>query len=147
MLLRGILVGVDELLYPALGRFPDGSLKTIPAVAYLTLNTTAGLRQGYYDDLRVVDSRGKWFRVRSARKLRSEGRIGYNVFNQRIRVELDLEDEHQNADVEEIRTLILNEFRSWPGWRSRGDFHSLRQSIVSATTIPELLGRLAAAVT
>ena len=40
---RGRAVGADDLNYPALGKFPDGSLKVIPTSAYLTLNTAVGL--------------------------------------------------------------------------------------------------------
>ena len=142
-------MGADDLKYPALGKFPDGSLKVIPTSAYLTLNTAVGLREGYFTDLEIVDSRGKWIIVRAARKLHGEGRFGgYNLFlNQRIRVELDLHDEDRNSDVEQIRALILGDFESWLGWRSREDYTSLREAIISAPTITDLLGRLAAAVT
>jgi hypothetical protein len=127
----------------------QGVLIVVPTAEHLTLNTASGLRGGYYRDLRLVDSRGKWFRVRSARKLHGVGPVwGYNLFlNQRIRVALELDDEHRQADVAEVRHIVLKEFSAWHGWKSRGDFQSLRRRVQAARTLPDILAILAEAVT
>ena len=136
---------VDTLDFPALGQSSRGVLDVLPTAAHLTLNTAIGLKDGFYKDFRIVDSNGRWFRVRSARKVSGVGRFwGYDIFlNQRIRVQLDLEDERKQATVEEVRAMILNEFTSWNGWESREDFPNLRRDVESATTIRELLTCLA----
>ena len=136
---------VDDLQFPVLGTFPNGSLEIAASPMNLTLNTSIGLRDGYYDGLRLVDARGKWFRVRGARKLHGVGRFGgYNLFlNQRIRVALDLEDEHRYAEVEEIRSIVLADFSAWDGWKSRGDFDVLVRRVQGARTVPEILNALA----
>ena len=140
---------VDELDFPALGTLSSGTLIVLPTAAHLTLNTAVGLREGFYVGFRVVDSNGRWFRVRSATKIGGVGRFwGYNLFlNQRIRVLLDLEEEHKQASTNEVREMVLDEFDTWPGWESRGDYFDLRRDIESAKTIRELLARLSTAVT
>jgi hypothetical protein len=140
-------VGVDDLAFPVLGRTQRGNVFVWPSAATLTLNTAVGLRNGFYTDLELVDSGGRCFRVASARKLEGVGRFaGYNVFlNQRIRTELQLEDKHRQATVDEVRDMILEYFRRSDGWTSREDFLSVRNEVQSSTTIGELLSRLATA--
>ncbi len=129
-----------------LKKFPNGSFQIASSAAALTRNTAVGLKQGFYDGLRIVDSRGKWFGVRSARKLHGIGRFGgFNIFlNQRIRVALDLEDENRTASVEEVRGIVLADFQAWDGWRSRGDFDLLVRRVQESKTVPELFGVLVA---
>ena len=136
---------VDELQFPVLGTFPNGSLEIAASPVNLTLNTSIGLRDGYYDGLRIVDSRSRWFRVRGARKLHGVGRFGgYNLFlNQRIRVSLDLEDENREADLEDVRRIVLADFNTWRGWSSRGDFDVLVRRVKAADTVPGLIRVLA----
>lgn len=138
-------VTVDDLTYPILGVFPSGGLKIAATSVYLTTYTARGLKRGHFNDLRLVDSRSKWFRVRSARKLHGVGRFGgYNVFfNQWIRIELDIEDEHREARLDEVRNIVLKDFDTWHGWRSRGDVDVLLRRVQAARTTPELLGILA----
>lgn len=135
----------DDLTYPILGVFPNGALKIAVTPAYLTTYTARGLRRGYFNELRIVDSRSKWFRVRSARKLHGLGRFGgYDIFlNQWIRVGLDIEDTHREASLDEVKEIVLKDFDSWDGWRSRGDFDVLRRRVTGAHTIPGLLEILA----
>jgi hypothetical protein len=124
-------------------------LDVLPTAAHLTLNTSVGLRDGFYDGFRIVDSDGRRFRVRSATKIARVGGswLSSLFMNQRIRVHLDIEDEHTHASVDEVRGMVLNEFDTWKGWESRGDYFELRRDIESARTTRELLERLAAAVT
>src|SRR5262245_21913957 len=141
----GVPVVVDDLLFPALGRLANGTLDVLPTANHLTLNTANGLRRGFYTGYEIVDSRGRWFRIRSARKLHGVGPFGgYSLFlGQKIRVELDIEDEKRDATLEEVRGLILAEFVAGSSWESRGDFESLRSRLNSAETIAELLRRIA----
>ena len=137
---------VDDLVFPVIAIFPNGDFQFAPSAAHLTRNTAVGLKEGYYDGLRIVDSRGKWFKVRTARKLHGIGRFGgYNLFlNQRIRVSLDLEDEHRDASVEDVKGIVLSNFNDWQGWRSRGDLDVLVRRVQEANSLPQLFGVLAA---
>ena len=138
-------MGVDDLQFPVLGTFPNGSLEIASSPSALTLNTSTGLKKGYYDGLRLVDSRARWFRVRGARKLHGVGPFGgYTIFlNQRIRVALDLEDEERVADLDELRGIVLADFDAWHGWRSRGDFDLLLSRVQGATSVVGLISVLA----
>ena len=135
----------DELRYPALSFLANGALTVVASSEQLTRNTRRGLKKGYYNGLRLVDMSGRWFGIRSARKL--HGLSGYSLLlNQWIRVDLDVEDIHQQANVEEVRQMVLKDFEAWDGWESRGDFDELVRGVREARTIPELLGTLAAMV-
>ena len=138
-------MGADDLAYPVLGVFPGGGLKIAATPVYLTTYTARGLRRGHFNDLRLVDSSPKWFRVRSARKVRGVGRWGgYNIFfNQWIRVALDIEDEHREAKLEEVKGIVVADFDAWDGWRARGDFDVLLRRVNAARTVPQLLEILA----
>ena len=138
----------DDLTYPVLGVPSGGGLHIAATPVYLTTNTARGLKHGYYDNMRIVDSRSRWFRVRSARKAHGVGRFGgYNIFfNQLIRVALEIEDEQREANVDEVRAIVLKDFETWDGWQSRGDFDVLSRRVTTAQTVPELLGILAAMV-
>jgi len=141
-------VVVDDVLFPALGRLANGVLDVLPTANHLTLNTANGLRNGFYTGYELVDSRGRWFRVVSARKVHGVGPFGgYNpLLGQKIRVELEIEDEGREATLEEVKRLILDEFASGSSWRSRGDFDSLQARLSASTSIAELLRQIAGAV-
>jgi len=131
--------------FPVLGIFPNGSLEIAASPANLTLNTSVGLRDGYYKGLRIVDSRGRWSKVRGARKVHGIGRFGgYNLFlNQRIRVSLDIEDENLEAETEDVKRMVLADFSAWHGWSSRGDFDLLVSRVKAAKTVSALIQVLA----
>ena len=141
-------MGSDDLTYPVLGVFRSGALTIAATSVYLTTYTKRGLKRGHFNGLCLVDSRSKWFRVRSAHKLHGVGRFGgYNVFlNQWIRVELEIEDEHREATIDEVKALVLRDFESWDGWKSRGDFDVLLRRVTDAHSVPELLNVLATMV-
>ena len=141
-------MGADDLAYPVLGVFPSGALKIAATPAYLTTYTTRGLKRGHFNELRLVDSRSKWYRVRSAYKVHGVGRFwGYNLFfNQWIRVGLDLEDERREANLDEVKAIVLKDLDSWDGWKTRGDFDVLVRRVEGARTIPDLLMILATMV-
>ena len=62
----------------------------MPTVDALTTCTKVALKNGYFDDLLIVDANGVGYQVKGARKLHGVGPFfGYNIFlNQRIKVEL-----------------------------------------------------------
>jgi len=138
-------VGVDDLHFPALGRLSNGMLDVLPTADHLTLNTANGLRGGFYTGYELVDSGGRWFRVLSARKVGGVGPFGgFNLLlGQKIRVELEVEDEQRQATIEEVQKLVLSEFATESSWQSRDDFDALEDRIKSSRTVSELLQHLA----
>ena len=108
----------------------------------LVTTTTAGVSNGMFNNLLLVDSNGLSRRVKSARKLHGVGLFwGYNIFfNQRIRVELAFDGEPFQTSLEDVRKRILASFRQWHGWQTRGDFAELRIAVEKASTIAEIIG-------
>ena len=107
----------------------------------LTTTTKAGLKNGLFDNLLMVDSQGMGIRVKNAKKLYGVGPFwGYNIFlNQRIKVELVFEGEPFHISVDEVRKYVLMSFERWHGWVTRGDFKELVSSIHKAQSIREII--------
>ncbi|MFA5262758.1 MAG: hypothetical protein WC378_02965 [Opitutaceae bacterium] len=114
---------------------------TVRTLDALTSTTAAALRGGLFTKLRVIDSIGVEYVVSSAKKLKGIGPFfGYNLFlNQRIRVALDLEPTGKVFSSDEVRALVLKDFRGWHGWESRDDFDQLKQGVASAASVGEIL--------
>lgn len=76
----------------------------------LTLCTAKALKDGWYKDLLIIDSRGRAYRVANVKKLHGVGLFGgYNLFfNRRLRVGLDLIQEPRPYTLNEIKEMIVN---------------------------------------
>jgi hypothetical protein len=111
----------------------------------LVTTTTAGIKNGMFDNMLVVDASGKAIRVKSARKLHGVGLFwGFNpMVGQRIKVELIFDGEPFAMTVEDVRNLVLGLFKKCNGWQTRGDFAELKASVEKAQTIAELIRLLA----
>jgi len=116
-------------------------MSTVRSRDALTTTTAAALRGGLFDNLKIVDSSGAEHLVRSARKLHGVGRFwGYNLFlNQRIRVALDVLPTARTYTVDELRKLVMGDFKTWHGWSSRADFKQLESSVLRASSSAEIL--------
>lgn len=119
----------------------NNTMFTCRSIEDLTTTTSAALRGGLFDGLRVVDSNGVEAVVRSAQKLGGVGLFwGFNVFlNQRIRVALQLEATGKALTVDEVRRIVLRDFRAWHGWESREDFDELKRAVQNASSVAEIL--------
>jgi|GEM_PF-1875278 len=107
----------------------------------LVTTTTAGVGNGMFDNMLIVDSNGKAIRVKSARKLHGVGPFfGYNIFlNQRIKVELTFDSEPFQMLTDDVRKRVLNSFQKRHGWQTRGDFDELKSSVENASTVAEII--------
>ena len=107
----------------------------------LTSTTSAALRGGLFKDLRIIDSQGKEVIVSSATKLHGIGSFfGFNIFlNQRIRVNLDAKLTGKTLTTEDVRQLILRDFREWGGWESRGDLEQVKEAVENASSVKKIL--------
>jgi len=67
----------------------------------LTLTTKAGLKNKLYENLTIIDSSGKQYKVKAARKLHGVGPVwGYNIFlNQKIKIELEFLQNVETASL------------------------------------------------
>jgi hypothetical protein len=107
----------------------------------LTTCSKLALRKGgYYEKMIIVDSEGTALNINGAKKLHGVGFLwGYNIFlNQRIRVQLQVKDSFQ-MQLDEVKQRILESFRKWHGWKTRGDFSELKKPVQNAESIPDII--------
>jgi hypothetical protein len=130
----------EQLAFPALAIFKDTTV-SYRTLESLTTTTAAALRGGFFNGLRIIDSNGVEAVVRSATKLGGVGLFwGFNVFlNQRIRVALILESPTETLTTDQVRQIVLRDFRNWHGWESREDFDQLKDAVKNASTVGEIL--------
>jgi hypothetical protein len=107
----------------------------------LVTTTTAGVKNGMFDNMLVVDSSGKAIRVKSARKLHGVGLFwGFNpMVGRRIKVELVYDGDLFPMTVDEVRNLVLGSFKNRHGWQTRGDFDELKAAVEKASTVAEII--------
>jgi hypothetical protein len=137
-------MNLDNLAYPVLC-FSQGLARVKRSADALATCTKPALRKGgWYEDLLVVDSTGMALRVTGATKLHGVGPFwGYNIFlNQRIKVRPHVEGPPLQLSLEDVRRRVLDSFRRWHGWSSRGDFQDLVASVETARSIPQIIERL-----
>ena len=110
----------------------------------LTTTTMAGLKNGMFTELLIIDLNGCGYKVKAARKLHGVGLLwGYNIFlNQRIKVELQYEDGFRDVPLYEIKDLVFRSFRKWHGWSTQGDFKELQADVINAISIAQIINIL-----
>jgi hypothetical protein len=135
---------VNELMFPVI-KINNNMLAAPKSKESLTTTTAVAFRAGGFNGLRIIDSRGKEFVVKSARKLCGVGPFwGFNFFlNRRIRIELYLEETTKTLTTDEVRRLVLNDFQNWHGWESRGDFDELKSTVEKASTVADIIRLIA----
>lgn len=132
-------------LRPPLIWFKRNLLGRESALDDLAFCTARGLRNGFYDNLLIVDSSGMGYTVRGARKLHSVGRFwGYSLFwGRRIKVELLSGRGPFPVPLGEVKDRVERCLKSWHGWSGRGDFRHLQEAVANAQTFEELINLLA----
>jgi hypothetical protein len=103
----------------------------------LTLANKLGLRRGFFNDLKIVDSKGVLYHVAGASKICGVGLFwGYDLFlSQRIRVALHFSGEPRTISVEDIKDMIRKCGR---GWSLRQDREELWTSVLEADSVSEI---------
>ena len=129
-----------SLEYPVLC-FSQNLVRVKNSLEDLTTCSKTALRNGYFSNLEVVDSRGHIVRVHGARKLSGVGMFwGYNIFlNQRIKVELFFEAQPVQIALANVKGKVLKSFNKWHGWASRDDFEELVANVKAAKSVPEIV--------
>ncbi len=109
--------------------------------------TMPALRNGFFNDLFLIDSDGKALQISEARKLRGVGPFfGFNIFlNQRIQVALIASGHEKMVGVEEVRRLVLSAIRGKQKWNSAGGSDELVANVDRAQSISEIAAMVTAA--
>lgn len=126
-------------------RFPvltfSGSVVYVMATAdELTACKRGALKNGWFDDMLIVDAIGVGYQVRGARKLHGVGPFyGYNIFlNQTIKVELLTGGDPLPVSLDMIKARVLKSFKDWHGWEATGEVEDLTAKATAATSIAEV---------
>lgn len=107
----------------------------------LQRTTSAGLKNGLYDNLEVVDSNGLSTKVFNVRKLRGIGPLwGYNIFlNQNILVEVEFGDEQQ-ISLGKLKSKAIKSVNAEKYfYNSAGNFKETLEMINNAKSIEGLI--------
>jgi hypothetical protein len=129
-----------NLEFPVICRCKN-TIFTSNSLDALTETTTAAIRSGLFDGLKIIDSTGNEYTVENIRRLQGIGPLwGFNIFlNRKMRIEIELKNEVRLVDVNELRRIVFDDFREWHGWATRGDFYKLKKAIKDASTVSEII--------
>lgn len=133
------VLNVAAIEFPVLC-FSGSLVYAMPTPDVLTTCTKVALRNGYFDNLLIVDANGIGYWVKGARKLHGVGRFfGYNIFlNQRIKVDLLTDGTPIPVSLDEVKRRVLQSFKDWHGWESTGEVEELREKVTTAQSIVEV---------
>lgn len=136
-------MAVRDLTFPVLC-FYKSTLFAASSSDTLTRTTSAALRGGLFNGLRVVDSTGTEYVVETVRKLHGIGPFwGFNIFlNRTVRIDITLVETGKQLGVDEVRRLVIRDFRKWHGWESRDDYEQLKASVQTAGSVSEIMHHL-----
>ncbi|HXO86935.1 MAG TPA: hypothetical protein VN803_15545 [Gemmatimonadales bacterium] len=106
----------------------------------LTATTTAGIRNGLFEDLLLVDSELQGFEITGVKVRGGVGPFwGFTPFlNRRVRVEL-IPGRIRPAKLDEVKGLVSESFKKWNDvWASGGDLEELKERIHRAGSLSEI---------
>ncbi|HYG37621.1 MAG TPA: hypothetical protein VD908_03335 [Cytophagales bacterium] len=135
---------IDEIIFPII-TFDKYAFSIVEDKDKLTTTTSAGVKNGLFDNLLIVDKTGKTFKVKDVKKLHPIGPFwGYNIFlNQKIKVELQLKPIEPELSLTDIKERILKIFKKDKYfWESGGNLNELIGLVENAKTIEELFYQL-----
>ena len=112
---------------------------------HLTSCSKQALKNGYYKNLKIVDSNGNLFVVNNATKIKNIGPFwGYNIFlGQRIQVELEFNNDIKILTLNELKRMVSGTFKKGRDfWDSGGNYFQLQKIVYSAESIPSLIHKI-----
>ena len=142
------MASISDLNFPVI-YFNKYTFYVEPDANKLTVTTKAGIKNKLYENLTIIDSSGKLYKVKSARKLHGVGPLwGYNIFlNQKIKVELDFSPTVKEASIEELKKMVFKNFeKDRHFWESRDDLSELKEMVSSTESMSSLIHKLGEAL-
>lgn len=113
----------------------------------VTTCTTAAIKNGWHREMLLVDTEGNARVVCGAEVLHGIGRFGgFNLFlNRRVRVRLQFRGGAFHLPLAELKRRVLDSFREWEGWSTRGDFVQLQERANAAQSVSDVIKLLSPA--
>jgi hypothetical protein len=108
----------------------------------LTICSTRGLKNGFYNGLNIIDSEGNSFDVQGAKKVGYAGFLwGFSlIFGQRIRVELIFNGSNKDFSIEDFKEKTLKQLKKDKHfWSSGGNFEELVLTIKTGKSYKEMI--------
>lgn len=101
------------------------------------------LNNGFYKNMKVIDSSGVLYSIKNATKVKGHGLFwGYNIFlNQKIQVELIINESQIETDIETLKKLILKGMKK-SFWDSGGNYKEIINKIHLSNSIHEIINYL-----
>ena len=120
----------------------DGMLASVSTVSDLTVCSRAAWTRGFYNDLRILDSVGNWYRVRSAKRDTAGSRWLWQVLTAApVRVDLELDNDGP-ADLGAVKSEVLVAMNRFPEpWDSAvgKDLSDWREEVARQDTILDVI--------
>jgi hypothetical protein len=135
---------MNKINYPVI-TFDKYSFSIIQSEEELTRTTSAGLKNGLFENLIIVDNLGQCFKVINAKKSHGIGPLwGYNIFlNQKIRINLEFGSCKTEETLNSVKERILKIFKKDRYfWEAGGNLDELIQLVKESPTISELIVKL-----
>ncbi len=129
--------------------FDNFSFRIIEHIEELSKTTSAGLKNGLYDSIKIVDSKGDLFHVSGAKKIKGIGPLwGYNIFfNQNILVDLNFTPQISSSSLQDVKKNIIKKLNKEKYfWESGGNFNEIIEIIDMSDSIKTLIVRLSEVV-
>lgn len=128
-------------------RFPiicitNNYLRVEKSLNTFQVTTVAGLNNGIYKNITVIDSSGKVFKVKNARKLHGVGIFGgYNIFlNQKIKVCIEFESETGDLSLDDFKDKIWEQIKKEEHfWSSAWNMNELKAEIDKAEKYEDVM--------
>jgi hypothetical protein len=108
--------------------------------AQLSRAPAKGLRDGWYEKMRLIDPAGREWKVHAKSVLGPAGGFfGFDKFMIRwVRVDLELACKREEVPLEELVELVGRWLREREGFASREDFDALKAKVRAARSTAEL---------
>ena len=131
---------VISLKYPVLCLTKYG-LSCLLNPDWLTIAFVANLRSDYYEKLTVIDARGTAYSVAEVKKVGWVGPFfGFSFrYSRRVRIEMRLVAAANQLSLNELKEIVLRDFRKSSEWSSRGDFDELSSRVQGARSVAEIV--------
>jgi hypothetical protein len=133
-------MNVDDLRYPVLAQTKYG-LSCMAGPHRLTVGFVRNVRSGYYKDLRIIGFDGVTYRVSGITEQGWVGPFwGFSIlYSRRVRLGIEVVRAEEQLSLEDVKEVILRDFKKSPEWLARGDFEELKMSVIAAETTGELI--------
>ncbi len=136
---------IDRIIFPVLTFSRPNVIEVAKDADRLTRCNRLGFKNGYYNNLDIIDSNGNSFGVSRAHKVGTVGLFwGYNIFlEQNLRVELEFKQHVEQVTLEAFKDRVLSIFeKDKYFWESGENIDDLKRMVRGSKTYRELIQEL-----